>query len=43
MVKFELCRFGMKDKGLRVNMDKTKMLVLVAYAKPVQSGNSSGK
>ena len=31
--KFELWRSGMKDKGLRVNMDKTK--ILVCHAKPV--------
>ena len=35
--KFELCRSGMEDKGLRVNMDKTK--ILVCHAKPVQSGS----
>ena len=28
---------GMEDKGLRVNMDKTK--ILVCRAKPVQSGS----
>ena len=31
----------MKDKGLRVNMDKTK--ILVCRAKPVQTGKPSGK
>ena len=31
----------MEDKGLRVNMDKTK--ILVCHAKPVQSGKPSGK
>ena len=31
----------MEDKGLRVHMDKTK--ILVCYAKPVQSGKPSGK
>ena len=34
MEKFELWRSGMKDKGLRVNMDKTKIL-LWNRAKPV--------
>ena len=29
MEKFELWRSGMKDKGLRVNMDKTKMSVVL--------------
>ena len=41
MEKFELWRSGMEDKGLRVNMDKTK--ILVCRAKPVQSGKPSGK
>ena len=41
MEKFELYRSGMEDKGLRVNMDKTK--ILVCRAKPVQSGKPSGK
>ena len=41
MEKFELLRSGMEDKGLRVNMDKTK--VLVCRAKPVQSGKPRGK
>ena len=31
----------MKDKGLRVNMDKTK--ILVCRPKPVESGKPSGK
>ena len=39
--KFELRRSGMEDKGLRVNMDKTK--ILVCRAKPVGSGKPSGK
>ena len=34
MEKFELWRSGMEDKGLRVNMDKTK--ILICRAKPVQ-------
>ena len=41
MEKFELWRSGMEYKGLRVNMDKTK--ILVCHAKPVQSGKPSGK
>ena len=39
MEKFELWRCGMEDKGLRVNMDITK----VCRAKPVQNGTPSGK
>ena len=41
MEKFEMWRSGMEDKGLRVNMDKTK--ILVYRAKPVQSLKPSGK
>src|SRR5580704_15272423 len=41
MEKFKLWRSGMEDKGLRVNMDNTK--ILVCRPKPVQSGKSSGK
>ena len=41
MEKFELWRSRMEDKGLRVNMDKTK--ILVCRAKPVRSGKPSGK
>ena len=41
MEKFELWRSGLEDKGLRVNMDKTK--ILVCRAKPVQSGKPSGR
>ena len=41
MEKFELWRSGMENKGLRVNMDKTK--ILVCRAKPVESGKPSGK
>ena len=39
MDKFELWRYGMEDKGLRINMDKTK--ILVCHAKPVQSEQPS--
>ena len=41
MEKFELWKSRMEDKGLTVNMDKTK--ILVCHAKPVQSGKPSGK
>ena len=41
MEKFELWRSGMEDKGLRVNMDRTK--ILVCRAKLAQSGKSSDK
>ena len=39
--KFELLRSEMEDKGLRVNIDKTK--ILVCRAKPVESGKPSGQ
>ena len=41
MEKLELWRYGMEDKGLRVNMDKAK--ILVCRAKSVHSGKPSGK